>query len=696
MNSDSKQPGELGYALAVDVGGTFVDITLCELATGQRWVRKVLSDRGPQRAFIDGVGEVCDQADVPLGKISRVVHGMTLATNAILEQSNSGAAAVVTAGFRDVLELGRHDAPRGVNNHGWIKPRRPVTRDHILEVEERVDWAGNVLVPLTDDALEGTLKRLCELKPVSVAVCLLHADRYPDHEERVVEYIRAEMPDVFVSASHEVLPQAGEFERLMATVLNAYTMPAVTSYVAALEAELTELGVRAPLYIMSSDGGVLGSQDARRFPIHTALSGPAGGAAGAARFAADLGRPRILTLDVGGTSSDVAATENGAVEVSVSASIGAFPLAIPVLDVHTVGAGGGSLARVEDGRLSVGPRSAGARPGPVCYGRGGTQPTVTDALLVLGWLPETLAGGAMTVSRAAANEAIDTQVAKPLGLDAVTAAAGIVTLANAHMAAAIRHMSTERGRDPRDYALVPFGGAGGLHAAEVARDVGIPEVIVPPSPGVFTTEGLLAADLSRHYVHSYPRPQRLGEIDAAQLDVAFGELESAARTWLAAGARAEEHRTTRLLDMRYVNQSYELIVELPSGLTVQAALERAVAEFHASYQIRYRYSLPDVPIEVVRLRVAAGGLLPHAARTRPPTGAAPQLGASSRDVYFDTTGWRSTPVLDRYQMSPGDRVAGPAVVQEYDSTTVIPPNATATVTVNGSLLITFDEGEGNS
>ena len=680
---------ETGYALAVDVGGTFVDLTLCNLESGQRWVKKVLSDVGPQKAFIRGVEEICADADIAPGAIGRVVHGLTLATNAILEQSNPHTAVLVTAGFGDVLEIGRHDAPRGISGSSWLKARRPIGRDRIVEVEERIGWDGEVLTALSDETIDYTLARLAEMSPKSVAICLLHAHRRPDHERMLCDRIHARFPTVHVTASHDVLPQAGEYEKFTAAALNAYTMPVVAEYPTALEADLRAMGVTAPLYIMASDGGVLSAADARRLPIQTALSGPAGGASGAAAFARAAGEPRIVTLDVGGTSSDVACAIDGEVDVTVTGEIGPFPLALPVLDVHTVGAGGGSIARVRAGRFTVGPESAGSRPGPVSYRRGGSEPTVTDALLILGWLPEQLAGGALTLDTEAARAAVTRYVAEPLSLDLTSAAAGIVRLANANMAAAIRHISTERGRDPRDYALVPFGGAGGLHALEVARQIGIPRVLVPPAAGVFTTEGLLAADLSRPYVSSFAQPQAMAAVDVGALERMFQSLEGAGTAWLE-GVPPQARRLRRLLDLRYANQGYELIIELDPNLPLDRALAQAEVAFAEAYSDRYGYDLPGVAVQIVSARVVAQGVLAHAARS--------QLSASSnsggdhgtRAIYFDQAGWAESAVVDRSTLKPGDRIEGPAVIEEYDTTTVMTPGSVAEVRPDGTLVISFE------
>lgn len=678
------------YALAVDVGGTFVDLTLADLQSGRRWVRKVLSNQGPIAAFVEGAKLVCSDAKIPVGQIGRVVHGLTLATNALLERSESGAAVVITEGFRDVLEIGRHSAVR-TDLARWLKPRRPVGRDKVVEVTERVEWDGKVLTRLTEESCDKVVAALRNLGATSVAIGLLHAYAYPDHERMLADHIRAALPEIKISVSHDVLPQAGEYERVMATLINAYVKPTMDNYLRRLSAELSAIGLNAPLYIMSSDGGVLAWQDAAELPIATVLSGPAGGASAAAAHAAQLGELKIVALDVGGTSTDVTCADGGKVDVTVDGEIGDFPISLPILDVHTIGAGGGSIASIERDRFLVGPASAGARPGPACYGGGGTRPTVTDALLTLGWLPNRLAGGALEISAGAARQAIETHIAAPMKADVTTAAAGIIRMANTHMANAIRHVSTERGRDVREYTLVAFGGAGGLHAVEVAQLAGIPRVLVPPSPGVFTTEGLLSADLRRYYVRSFPRAMRLDGLDIGVLEQSFAAMEGEAAAWLDGGASTLTRSVQRLLDLRYVNQGSELLVPLDGEAISEETLRRAVERFHEAYRIRYRYNLPKSPVEVVRTRVLANGGLRYAPSPKLDARCCGQGEALSRKVYFDRLGWVDCAVLVREQIDVGWRVDGPAVIEGYDSTLVVPPGTSASIADNGSIIVACDE-----
>lgn len=676
----------MNYVLAVDVGGTFVDLTLSEMQSGQRWIRKVLSQKGPIEAFIQGVQLVCADAAITPSSIERVVHGLTLATNALLERSENGAAVVTTAGFRDILEIGRHAAVR-TNIARWLKPRRPVGRDRVVEAAERVCWDGEILLPLTDDACAKVAAELRALGATTVAIGFLHAHAQPSHEQRMASYLRDALPGVKISVSHEVLPQAGEYERIMATLINAYVKPTIDNYLRRLTEELARIGVKAPLHVMSSDGGVLSWQDAAELPIATVMSGPAGGASAAAALAAGQGEFKVVALDVGGTSSDITCADDGKVDVTVDGEIAGFPIALPILDVHTIGAGGGSIAVNEEGRFMVGPASAGARPGPACYGGGGLKPTLTDALHVLGWLPDRLAGGAIRLDTQAARDAIERDVSIPLGIDTTAGARGILRMANTHMANAIRHVSTERGRDVREYALVAFGGAGGLHAVEVAQLVGIPRVLVPPSPGVFTTEGLLAADLGRYFVTSFPRAIRLNGDATGELETAFLAMEQHARAWLDGSTTPETQSIERLLDLRYENQGSELLVPFAAGGTLAEAIERTILSFEETYNVRYRYSLPGTPVEAVRARILANGRLPYAPPIAIERASSDDGLDGSRSVYFEGAGWVDCPVLIRERLVSGRGIAGPAVIQSYDSTVVLTPGTEATIASNGSIII---------
>src|ERR671924_749185 len=545
--------------LAIDVGGTFTDVTLADAATGKTWVTKTPSTPSDLSVgFMTGIQKILTQGGWGPADVVRVFHGTTTATNAILEGKTAPMGLLTTKGFKYVLEIGRHDIPREGNLYGWIKPTRPVTPDRIFEVNERMDVAGQVLTPFDEDDCRRAVRRLRQLGLPSIAVVFLHAYVNPLHEQQAARVIAQEYPDAVVSLSSEVLPQFREFERSMATVLNAAVMPHVSRYLNLLRGKLDAAQIGAPLLIMKSNGGVTSAETAARQAIHTALSGPAAGVIGAVSVALSAGFSNIISIDVGGTSADICLVRERQPEITKDAKIGPFPLKIPIIDINTIGAGGGSIAAVlPPSRLEVGPRSAGAEPGPACYGRGGEEPTVTDANLLLGRIPVSLLGGEIPLAPEAARQIIQNRIARPLGLGLNEAAAGIIEIINNNMARAIRTVSIGRGHDPRQFALVAFGGAGPLHACRLAELLDIPTVAVPPTPGVLSTYGLLSTDLKNDYVQTCY--QEGPQYDLARITSVYADLEAQALTWL----RSEQvppdaQRLMRSADLRYAHQSFEL------------------------------------------------------------------------------------------------------------------------------------------
>jgi N-methylhydantoinase A len=487
-------------AVAVDIGGTFTDVTLLDQTTGRSWRAKTPSTPSdPSQAFLAGVMLALAEAAAAPSAIGRVLHGTTVATNLILEGKTARTALVTTAGFRHVLEIGRQDIPRHANLFAWVKPQRPVPPQRVLEVTERVGPGGVVLTPLDEASVHEAAAALRRMDVQAVAVCLLHSFANPEHERRVAETLRAVLPELAVTTSVDVLPVIREYERSLATIMNAGVMPAVATYVRRLEHRLTDAGIAAPLLLMQSNGGVAGAATIERAPVLTVLSGPAAGVVGARDLAEAVGIGDIVTVDIGGTSADICLLRGGRIELTQRGRIGEWPLPLPMVDMVTIGAGGGSIARLSDGALTVGPASAGAVPGPACYGTCGEQPTVTDAHLVLGHLPASLLGGRMALNPALAAGAISARIAEPLGLSLHEAARGILAIADSNMVGAIRVVSVERGHDPRDFTLVPFGGAGPLHGCALAELLGITRVLVPPAPGVLCAEGLLAATLKAEF-----------------------------------------------------------------------------------------------------------------------------------------------------------------------------------------------------
>ncbi len=681
--------------LAVDIGGTFTDVTLQDATTGEAWTAKTPSTPAdPSEGFLAGVALALREAGREAAAIGRVLHGTTVATNLILEGKTAPTALLTTAGFRHVLEIGRADLPRRDNLWSWIKPQRPVPPSRVHAIPGRIAADGTELAPLDEDAVRAAARAARAAGARAVAICFLHSFANPGHERRAAALVREVAPDLAVTASSEVLPVVREYERSMATVLNAAVMPAVATYVGRLQGRLAEAGIAAPLLLMTSNGGVAGAEAIRRAPARTALSGPAAGVVGAAAVAAAAHVPDIVTVDIGGTSADICLIAGGRVGLTQSGRVGPWPLPLPMVDMVTIGAGGGSIARVAGGALTVGPESAGADPGPACYGRGGEAPTVTDAHLLLGHLPPGgLLGGRMALDPALAERAIRDRVATPLGLAVEAAARGILAIADSTMVGAIRIVSVERGHDPRRFALVPFGGAGPLHGAALATLLGMTRVLVPPSPGVLCAQGLLAADLKAEFSRTIALP--LAEADPARLEAGFAALAAEAGAWFLEEAVAEADRSLRRVAlMRYAGQGHEIPVPWPaslwpaslwpaSGDDPRAAL---AAGFAAAHRGLYGFDLPAAPVEVVTLRLEAAGRLPAPSMPAPRGGAAEDA-VTGRQMLRLRDGPVAAPVLDRARLGAGARFAGPAIVTQRDSTTLVPPGWRATMLPAGALLL---------
>jgi N-methylhydantoinase A len=681
--------------LAIDVGGTFTDATFADVATGASWVAKTPSTPGDLSAgFVAAIRKVLTLARRGPADVIRVLHGTTTATNAILEGKTPPTALVTTAGFKYVLEIGRHDIPRHGNLYGWSKPARPISPDRVFEVTERLDQEGRVLTPLDEHEARAVARQLAQLGLPAVAVVFLHAYANPAHEQRMQTILREEYPGVLVSLSSEVLPQFREFERTMATALNAAVMPPVSRYMGVLREALDAEGVRGPLLIMKSDGGVTSAATCVRQPVQTVLSGPAAGVVGALSVARAAGIDDIISIDVGGTSADICLVRGGRPEITKDGAIGPFPLKLPMIDIHTIGAGGGSIAVASGtGRLTVGPRSAGAEPGPVCYGRGGTEPTVTDAHLVLARIQPALLGGELPLDVKAARAAIEERIALPLGLRVEEAAAGIVEIIDNSMARAIRLVSVGRGHDPRRFALVAFGGAGPLHACRLAELLDIPTVVIPPRPGVLSTWGLLDTDVRATFVRTVGPSERdavASPVAVPALEAVWAELASQARAWLDGEQvpRARQ-RFERSADLRYEHQSFELTCAFGEGALTPARLGELAATFHAEHRRLYSYDLPAAPIELVNLRVTAIGGLPQRAAPAPPAGGGDVAGAvvGRRRVYFRGAGMIDTPCYARDRLAPGMRFDGPAVVDQEDATILVTPGFGARIDTAADIIL---------
>ncbi len=670
--------------VAVDIGGTFTDVTLQDVVTGEAWTAKTPSTpRDPSEAFITGVTLALARAQRSPTEIERVLHGTTVATNLILEGRTAPTALLTNAGFRHVLEIGRADLPRRDNLWAWVKPKRPVSPTRVFEAEGRISAEGQELVPLNEAMVRDAAKAALASGMHAIAVCFLHSFANPAHERRALEILREEAPGLALSASVDVFPVVREYERSMATVLNVAVMPAVSTYIAKLEERLKQASINAPLLLMKSNGGVAGSAAIRRAPAQTALSGPAAGVVGANMVAAAANIENIITVDIGGTSADICLIAKGEIGLTQSGRVGPWPLALPMVDMVTIGAGGGSLARRQpDGVLTVGPASAGAEPGPACYGRGGTEATVTDAHLVLGHLPQSLLDGRMVLDAEAARAAID-QIAQATGLSREKAARGILEIADNNMVGAIRVVSVERGHDPRDFTLVPFGGAGPLHGCALAELLGMKRILVPPAPGVLCAQGLLAADLKSEFTMSIAEP--LLDADQHRIQAAFRCLEEKADAWFTQEAVAPaDRRMRRIALMRYEEQGHELAVNWHE----EGAITQLGQDFAQAHKALYGFDLPNVAIEIVTLRLEAIGALPAPA-PMPPNAVTTAQAEIGRQTMLVGETPVSVPILDRTKMHAGFTLRGPAIVTQLDATTVIGERWHARMDASGGLILEF-------
>jgi N-methylhydantoinase A len=669
------------YRVAVDVGGTFTDFVIQDTRTGQALTNKVLSTAEDQaRGVLAGLHEEIGS----FGDIASLVHGNTVGLNALLERRGTRVLFVTTAGFRDVLRLGRGDR-RDIFSLHYRKPEPLVPVTDVEVVHERIDVDGSVRIPLDEAELDGIVGRIEAEGVTSVAVCLLHAYRNPAHELRVRELLHERLPDLSVSLSHEIAPEWREYERSSTTALNAYIAPKVDRYLRSLITRLRDDGFASALHIMQSSGGVTTADVARQKPVQALLSGPVGGTVGGARLADALDRPNLMCIDMGGTSFDASLVIDGVPTVSTEAQLEGLPLLLPLVDIHTIGAGGGSVAWIEAGGLRVGPQSAGSDPGPACYGNGGTEPTVTDANAVLGRIdPDYFLDGGMTLDVAAAEQAVD-RVAEPLGITRLGAAEGILAIINAKMADALRTMTVQQGIDPRSFSLVAFGGAGPMHAIALAEELGITDVVVPWASGAFSAWGMLHTELRRDLVRSHYRPPTA--IDGAELEAVFAELATEGDALLESdGVPADQRRFYRQVDMRYTGQEYTIPVDAPDDANdIDALVER----FHEDYTVRYGHSTPGAPVELVALRLAASGEndWPMAAGAVEAVDSAP---VRRRAVVFDATPTDAA-VVHRREIVDGAVLDGPVIVEEPTATTVVSPGWRVVLGPANALVITRTE-----
>ncbi|MBN8874157.1 MAG: hydantoinase/oxoprolinase family protein [Rhodospirillales bacterium] len=671
------------WRLGIDIGGTFTDVALVQEEGGRLAVAKVPSTPGHLAdGVLAGVHAALGRGGIEPSAVALMSHATTVVTNALLEQKGGRTGFIATRGFRDLLEL-RRSSKADLYDLFQDGPSLLVPRAWCWEISERIDAQGAVVTPLAEDEIPALVAAIRAAGLQAVAVSLLFSFLNDDHERRLGAALRAALPDVAVFLSCEVLPEIREFERASTTSVCAYVAPLLRSYLAQLEAATSAIGLPR-LHVMGSNGGILDVAECLRVPAAVVESGPAAGVVAAAVAGRQLGMPNLISFDMGGTTAKASVIADGEIAVTADYEVGGagnakrwmhgtgHPIRVPVVDLAEVSAGGGSIAWIDaGGALKVGPHSAGADPGPACYGRGGTRPTVTDANAVLGYLdPGAPLGGDLRIDRAAAEAAIARHIADPLGLSPLAAAARIVEVVNASMVEALRIVSIERGLDPAEFNLIAFGGAGPMHAVFLAAELGIPSVVLPPAPGAFSALGLVASDLKRDYSRTYYAD--LGSLDPAPLGATLAAMEAEGRAMLAAtGAPAERQTLQRAADLRYPRQAYELTVPMESGPVTRDSLDRLMQAFHQKHAQTYGHANPQERVQMVNVRLSATGRLPAIRLAQPP--AAARSAARTRPAWFPESGMVPAAVLRRETLRPDDRIVGPAVIDALDCTAVIPP-----------------------
>jgi N-methylhydantoinase A len=684
----------VSYRIGFDVGGTFTDFVLQSPAGELTTAKRLTTYPDPSEACLAGLDSLLAGAGVAWRDVTQAVHGTTLGSNVVIERKARGVGLLTTRGFRDVLLIGREKRYQ-VYDLQIDKPRPLIPRRLIGEVTERVLADGSVRAPLDEADARRAIRALVERGVSTLAICLLHAYVNPAHERRLATLVAEEAPQVTVTLSHEVSPTFREYERSSTTAVNAYVMTAVRDYLHGLAAALAGRGYGGRLFVMQSSGGVATADAMARYPVRMIESGPAAGALMAAAYGELTGHRDLIAFDMGGTTAKLALIENGRPGTTTTfelhrvhgAAGSGLPMNIQAIDLVEIGAGGGSIARAQLGVVAVGPESASSMPGPACYGRGGAEPTVTDANLVLGYLnPDYFAGGSLRLDTDAARRAITTRVAQPLGLSVEDAAWGIHTIVNTNMELATRVVSIERGRDPRELTFIAFGGSGPVHGCRLAQALGIPRVILPAAAGVTAAIGLLAAEVKFDVARTWVR--RLEALDPAALTTMYEAMAAQATAVVRDAAVAGTVTLVRSVDARYVGQGYELTVPVPPGVLDATALGRIRAAFDEIYAARYGYASPTEPVETVTWKLAAVGGAPRVALAK----ASPQARDSGlkgrRRAWFpETLGWTDCAIYDRYALAPGGRLEGPAIVEERESTSVLPPGTSATVDEYANLIV---------
>ncbi|MFZ4451683.1 hydantoinase/oxoprolinase family protein [Salibacterium aidingense] len=686
------------YMVGVDVGGTFTDVTLVDSKNGEIKNHKVSSTpNDPSQAIMNGITEILQMNEIAPEEVQYLAHGTTVATNALIERKGARTGLIVTKGFKDLLEIGRQTRPK-LYDFFAEKPE-PVIPGHLRdEVEERLLASGKEHKPLDMEELMTTITRLKNKGVKSIAVCFLFSYLNPDHEKQAAEKIRTEFPDLYVSTSHEIVPEFREYSRLSTTVLNSYLGPVMKNYMQNFYNSVKEFGIPVEPYITQSNGGIISIQESVSNPLRTAVSGPAAGVVAAKNLSNLTGYKNMITFDMGGTSADFCLIENGEPTISMEREIEGFPARIPMLDIHACGAGGGSIAHIDEGgALKVGPESAGSTPGPAAYGRGGQNPTVTDANALLGRLnPEEILGGRMDLDIEASKKVIQRNICDKTELSLDEATSGIISVTNANMSRAIRLISIQKGHDPRDFTLVSYGGAGGLHCSALAKELNIPRVLIPSSPGTFCSLGLLVTDVRTDFVYSYV--QIADEENINDVLGRFEELKQEGTKSLEKERISEANRTFELIiDMRFKGQNYEIpILVTWEELSVEG-FHTIINRFHEEHEKVYGYARKDGVVEFVNYRLTAVGKLPKATFKESELSNNLPEPISKRDIYFsevEQPGYYESEIYQREQLHPGNVLQGPLIVEQMDTTILVLPEQTMKVDNYGNIIIyTFGESQ---
>ena len=681
----------MAYRLGVDVGGTFTDLMLVDDDTGAAFrVKTPSTPADPSQGVVVGVRRILPEAGAEPAQVASIMHGTTVATNAVLESKGARVGLITTEGFGQILHLARSQTPGPLA--GWIimiKPDPPAALEDTREARERMSAMGEVVKPIDPEQIQEIVKDLVSSGAESLTVSLINSYANPAHEQEIGRIINELYPGFPVTLSSEVLPEFREYERTLTACMNSYVRPKVANYLKNLVGTLREDGVPGEVNILRSDAGLMTSEVTQEKPVYAILSGPSGGVAGALAVARRAGFNDILTFDMGGTSTDVALCQNGQPGLARETELGHFRVKVPSVNVHSVGAGGGSIAHVPEltGALRVGPQSAGADPGPACYGKGGTEPAVTDANVVVGHLPHQILGGEMALDAEAAKTAV-AKVGEALGLDVYQAAAGILDIVNENMAGALRLVSVQRGYDPRDFALVAFGGAGPMHANAVAKLMGSFPVIIPPAPGVLCAEGDLVADFREEFARTFIRT--VDSVESSEIVGILKELGAEAVAWLAREGVSEERRVlTYSVDTRYYRQGYEIPVEVELDELIAGGTDLLVSRFSEMHEQYYGFRMEGTACEVVNLRAVGIGKVPDPRifREHEIGGEDPSAAVVGRHEVYLEGEWVPTNVYDRAKLASGNRVSGPAVITEFDSTTVVLSGFTAEVDQFSNILI---------